>query len=73
MKFPRVAYFSIDSMGWYRSRTVFWNQKEEDEWLEKYGMKVTDLIVVEANEEEVRESFKEGEEFVVIEEPEGET
>ena len=68
MKFPRVAYFSIDSQGWYRSR-VFWNQKEEDEWLEKYGMKITDVIIIEANEEEIKTPLAE-DEFIVCEEPE---
>ena len=70
MKFPRVAYFSVDSQGWYKSRAVFWNQKEEDEWLEKHRMEITDVLIVEANEKDIQDSLIEGEWFIVCEEPE---
>ena len=66
MKFPRVAYFFIGEKG-YKSRSVFWNQEEEDAWLEKYGMEIEDIIIVEATEEDVKDSLEPGDEFIECE------
>lgn len=69
MKFPRVAFFEIEGKG-YKSRTVFWNQKEEDEWLDKYGDEVQDILIVEATEADIQDSLVEGDEFIECEDNE---
>jgi len=67
MKFPRVAFFDIDGKG-YKSRTVFWNEQEEEEWLNKYSSAIDDILIVEATEQDIKDSQEPGEEFMPCEE-----
>ena len=69
MKYPTVAYFFIEGKC-YKSRSVFWSPEEEERWLDKYGMEIDDIIIVEATEQDIKDSQEEGEEFIECEEEE---
>ena len=71
MEYPTVAYFTIEGK-WYKSRSVFWNEQEEEDWLSKYKMEINDILIVEATEHDIKDSQEEGDEFIECEDEEEE-